>query len=92
MSRRQNSPLEKIISPHVYSDSAMIRCAAAVIEAGWRPPVRIVETVEELDALPDDAAIRDRNGKLWGAKSDGVPSEALRSLLPVTVLYEGGAS
>lgn len=33
------------------------RVADAVIAAGWRPPARVIETVEELDALPDGSII-----------------------------------
>lgn len=64
----------------------------AMQNSGWREPIYSIDTVEELDALPDDAVIRDRNGKIWGAKSDGIPSEALRELLPVSVIHKGGAS
>jgi len=41
--------------------------AAAVIAAGWRPPARRIETVEELDALPDMAIIRDCLGNVLEA-------------------------
>lgn len=34
------------------------RAADAVLGAGWRPPARLVYTVEELDALPEGSVIR----------------------------------
>lgn len=66
--------------------------AIGIARAGWRPPARAIESVEELEALPDDAVILDRNDNVWVAKANGVPSEMLGTLLPATVLFEGGAS
>lgn len=37
--------------------------ADAILAAGWRKP-RVVETVEELSALPNGALIRDANGEV----------------------------
>lgn len=36
--------------------------ADAVIAAGWRPPARVVTTVEEAEALQDGTLIVDRDG------------------------------
>ena len=33
--------------------------ADAILAAGWRPPARVVTTVEELDALPVGSIVRD---------------------------------
>ena len=35
----------------------------AIVKAGWRPPMRVVSTVEELEALPVGAVIFNRNGE-----------------------------
>lgn len=37
--------------------------AEYLLEAGWRPPMRVIETVEELEALPVGAVIFNRNGE-----------------------------
>lgn len=34
-------------------------------DAGWRPPARTIETVEEMDALPEGSIIRDGYGDAW---------------------------
>ncbi|MDN6514291.1 MAG: hypothetical protein L0K47_13485, partial [Acidipropionibacterium jensenii] len=39
--------------------------AARLIAAGWRPPARVVTTMEELDALPDGTVIQDILGATW---------------------------
>ena len=45
--------------------TAMFRdYAESILTAGWRPPARIIETAEELDALPNEAVIRDANGEM----------------------------
>lgn len=31
--------------------------ADAIVDAGWRPPARVVTTVEEVDALPDRSVV-----------------------------------
>lgn len=65
--------------------------ADEIQEAGWRPPARVVTTVEEAEALPWRTVIRDSAGVvaelvfgLWYS-SDGWIVD-LR--LPATVLYE----
>ena len=40
------------------------RLAERILASGWRPPARIIETAEELDALPNEAVIRDANGEM----------------------------
>ena len=37
----------------------------AIVKAGWRPPVRVIETVEELEALPGKTVIEDGDGDPW---------------------------
>ncbi len=40
--------------------TAMFRdYAQTILDAGWRPPARVVTTVEELDALPVGSIVRD---------------------------------
>ena len=65
--------------------------ATAILDAGWRPPARGVTTVEELDALPELAVIRDSEGTvaelafgMWFS-SDG---RVFGLRLPATVLWE----
>lgn len=65
--------------------------ADAVLAAGWRPPARVATTVEELDALPELAVIRDSEGTvaelafgMWFS-SDG---RVFGLRLPATVLWE----
>ena len=36
--------------------------AAALLAAGWRPPMRVINTVEEAEKLPSGTLIQDRNG------------------------------
>lgn len=40
------------------------KCATEILNAGWRPPARVVTTVEELDALPDMSVIRDAQDRV----------------------------
>ncbi|WP_280201293.1 hypothetical protein [Nocardia cyriacigeorgica] len=42
-----------------------------LIERGWRPPARVIETAEELDALPNGTIIRDADGDVFEASADG---------------------
>ena len=43
--------------------TAMFRdYAQTILAAGWRPPARVVTTMEELDALHDGTLIVDRQG------------------------------
>jgi len=67
------------------------KCSDAILAAGWRPPARVVTTVDELDALPELAVIRDREGivaefafGMWFS-SDG---RVFGLRLPATVLWE----
>ena len=68
--------------------------AAAIIAAGWRPPARVVSTVEEFDALVDGAVIRD-SGEcvaerwlgMWYVTGGGRYG-GIELALPATVLYE----
>lgn len=39
--------------------------ADAILKAGWRPPMREVSTVEELETLPDGAVMLDSGEKIW---------------------------
>ncbi|WP_280317268.1 hypothetical protein [Nocardia wallacei] len=39
--------------------------ADAILTAGFQPPLRTIETVEELDALPEGSILRDRHGEAW---------------------------
>lgn len=39
--------------------------ADIILAAGWRPPARVIETEEELKALPELAAVRTRSGLVW---------------------------
>jgi hypothetical protein len=74
--------------------------ADVILAAGYRKP-RTVTTVEELDALPDDSAVRDAQGfiyvKCHGFGDPGFPwwestgeqrgFTAGHAYLPATVLY-----
>ncbi len=45
--------------------------ADEIIEAGWRPPMRMISTVEDLEALPDGTIFKgDAYGGVW-EKHDG---------------------
>jgi hypothetical protein len=62
--------------------------------AGWRPPARVLTTVEELDALPDDTIIHTRYGTAAQRIDEAweIPNEVGRYLgeaidLPATVLW-----
>ena len=45
--------------------------ADAVVAAGWRPPMRVASTVEDLEALPDGTIFKgDAYGGVW-EKHDG---------------------
>ena len=65
--------------------------ADAIIAAGWRPPVRVVTTVEELDALPEGSVIMEDGGRAYLKTGLGVwePDGPTWTLdLPATVLWE----
>ena len=76
--------------------------AEAILEAGWRPPARVVTTVEELDVLHDRTFIMaadyttlqcvrsgqpDGNGTVWRDEQECWLGSAYVDL-PATVLYE----
>lgn len=46
-------------------DGAPVKIAYHLLSQGWRPPMRVIETVEELEALPDRAIIFDKNGDVY---------------------------
>ena len=81
-----------------YGDFTMPDDAAdEIIRAGWRPPARIVTTVEELDALPVGSIVRDDERAALDEKWDddmwaevGYESTFYSSSIhtPATVLYE----
>lgn len=75
-------------------------CADAVIAAGWRPPTRVITTVDDLDALPVAAVIlaggqawqgiRTPVGPLWrlaGGAFDRSSEYVLCMFGPATVLF-----
>lgn len=101
--REERDLLARIINEHMEADvpetvadkhepvDADYAMADAILAAGFRPPARVVTTVEELDALPEQAVIRDREGTvaelafgMWFS-SDG---RVFGLRLPATVLYE----
>lgn len=71
--------------------------ATRMAAAGWRPPERVIDTVEELEALADETVIRDQAGDVFEALPDAggmlfwlgdeaFPPSSVR--LPATVLWE----
>jgi len=65
-----------------------------ILAAGWRPPARKIETVEELDALPEGSIVRDSWGitltkdyESWYRTLADDPDEVE---LPAIVLWEPG--
>lgn len=97
--------LAQIIEEHYYDgrsgwisyearQKAEERMATAILAAGWRPPVRVVATREELEALPEESIILDAGvpayllDGLWSYPADQSDYEAGEIKLPVTVLYE----
>lgn len=68
--------------------------ADELIGRGWQPPARVVSTVEELYALPEQTVIRDHDGTVaenwdgtwFSTGGDRYWHETLA--LPATVLYE----
>lgn len=70
--------------------------ADAVVAAGWRPPLRVIEDRTELEALPvgtivrdaeGDAARRDDDGYCWSTGGGG-PQWWAALPLPAAVLWE----
>ncbi|NEW33819.1 hypothetical protein GV791_14775 [Nocardia cyriacigeorgica] len=95
--------LTDILSPAADIDHDVARRAAdAAIAAGWRPPARVIETAEELDALPVGAVVRTSEGRIaekvakWNRQHDewAVPREEFScgsdelDDLPADVLWE----
>lgn len=69
----------------------------ALNNAGWRPPMGEITTVEELEALPDDTILMDcedepsivRHGELWDANSERhCPFHAMVGCAPFRVVWE----
>lgn len=50
-------------------DSAM-QAAEAILEAGWRPPPRIISTLEELDAQPPKTVVMTERGAVWESEKN----------------------
>lgn len=46
-------------------DGAPVKIADHLLSQGWRPPMRTVTTVEELEALPGKTVIEDGDGDPW---------------------------
>lgn len=61
-----NTEITRQVEVHASYISALYETevADAVLAAGWRPSARVIETAEELDALPDGTVIRDRYGRI----------------------------
>ena len=70
--------------------------ADAIVNAGWRPPARVVETVEETEELPPGTVIRSALGTIaahagsnqWQAVGWTIPAPAESFTHPATVLWE----
>lgn len=63
------------------------RLAERILAAGWRPPARIIDTDEELDALPGESLLRFADGCITGPGAvyfGGPPA------LPAILLWEPG--
>ena len=83
--------------PPVWSSHIWEQLADAILDAGWRPPARTIETAEELDALPDGSVVLDRqhdvaekhSGRLLYRETRNMPLEYLaKHYGPFTVLWE----
>lgn len=77
--------------------------AEEIISRGWRPPARVVTTVEELDALPWRTVIREigtgprgfirgfiseKDDDLWMATGSDLLCPSSDIWLPAVILYE----
>lgn len=96
--------LEVLIKDSYYGDEITrgdrlnaANIAYDIIAAGWRPPMRVIETVEELEALPLGTMLLDREtkpmttggGQLWDALSPGhCPFHAMMGYAPFRVVWE----
>lgn len=83
----------RICSPHEVAD--------AILAAGYSRP-RVVETIEELEVLPEGAVVLTEQGGIYEAELSGIPPTSARTwwatgwqypaspsdlALPATVLY-----
>lgn len=65
--------------------------ADVLLAAGWRPPARVIETVEELEALATGSVLIDRQGLVHkGAAVQKYSRFILRRFGPLTLLWEPG--
>jgi len=90
---------EEIIAAGFHRDCTATDIADAILAAGWRPPARKIETVEELNAVSDMAIIRDCLGNVLEAAvhdqdgliewwATGSADDCYPVSLPATVLWE----
>lgn len=73
--------------PPVWSSHIWEQLADAILDAGWRPPARVITTREEEQALPRESLLRFANGCITGPGAvyfGGPPA------LPAVVLWEPG--
>ncbi|MBF6416931.1 hypothetical protein [Nocardia cyriacigeorgica] len=93
--------LADLIAPHLDSYYGIYDGCDAAIAAGWRPPSRVIETAEELEALPIGAAVLDAFaavctrvhtdpviGWVRATSAVGGGQHRHRPYLPATVLWE----
>jgi len=87
--------LHTIISALVFDRDDARMAADALYALGWRPPAQVVETAEELDALPEGTVVRDAEGYVVERNADGYGSMAGGATewwaalpLPATVLWD----
>lgn len=84
----------------IVGSGAASQIAAAMQNTGWRPPARVIETVEELDACDDFAILYwlDDSGlphtyvavqmkQHWASLAKVMPQDPF---WPVTVVWESG--
>ena len=63
--------------------------ADVILKAGWRPPARVIETVEELEDLPRGSVLIDRQGLVHKGEAIRKYSRfLLRRFGPLTLLWE----
>lgn len=74
-----------------------LRLADHLLNLGWRPPARVVTTVEELDALPVGSIVRDVeraaldekwDDNMWAEVAYEYTFSSRSIHLPALVLYE----
>ncbi|HEY9371498.1 hypothetical protein [Streptomyces sp.] len=61
--------------------------ADAILAAGWRPPARVVTTVQEIEALPEGAILLDPTYTVWFRSDLGRRAE-VTAAGPFTVIHE----